>query len=203
MKDEMDILREVGSIAAGHGSVALSELLGRRINLCIPSVEIVSCDKAPDRVEKGKLEVAVIFRLVTGLKGEAVFMLDEKNAFKLIGLSYKIPQEDKRLEVLTEVGISALKEIANIVTGAYLNAVGLMLKKVILTFPPALISGTLEEVLGMILGRRGVNENVLLIEALFEAEQENIRGSFYLVLSQESAADIRQACMKMLKELEG
>ena len=54
----------------------------------------------------------------------------------------------------------------------------------------------------MILGSSGVSENVLLIEAVFEAEQENIRGSFYLVLSQESASDIRQACMKMLKELE-
>lgn len=203
MKDEMDILREVGSIAAGHGSVALSEVLGRKINLVIPSVELVPCDKVPDRVEKGKMEIAVVFRLLTGLKGEAVFMLDEKNAFKLIGLSYKIRVEDKMMEVLTEVGISALKEIGNIVTGAYLNAVGLILKKVILTFPPALISGTIEEVLGMILGSSGVSDNILFIEALFEAEQENIRGSFYLVLSQESAADIRQACMKMLKELEG
>lgn len=202
MKDEMDILREVGSIAAGHGSIALSELLGRRINLVIPTVEIVSCDKAPDKMEKGKLEVAVIFRMLTGLKGEAVFMLDEKNAFKLIGLSYKVHSEDKRMEVLTEIGISALKEIANIVTGAYLNAVGLMLKKVILTFPPALISGTIEEVLGMILASSGSGDHILLIEALFEAEQENIRGSFYLVLSQESAADIREACMKMLKDLE-
>ena len=202
MKDEMDILREVGSIAAGHGSIALSELLGRRINLRIPSVELVPYDKAPDKMEKGKMEIAVLFRLLTGLKGEAVFMLDEKNAFKLVGLSYKVHAEETRMEVLTEVGISALKEIANIVTGAYLNAVGLMLKKVILTFPPALISGTIEEVLGMILGSSGVSENVLLIEALFEAEQENIRGSFYLVLSQESAADIRQACMKMLKDLE-
>ncbi len=33
MQDELDILREVGSIAAVHGSIALSEILGKRINL--------------------------------------------------------------------------------------------------------------------------------------------------------------------------
>lgn len=203
MKDEMDILREVGSIAAGHGSVALSEVLGRKINLRIPSVELVPCDKAPERMEKGKLEIAVIFRLLVGLKGQAIFMLDEKNAFKLIGLSYKGENKDDKMAVLTEVGMSALKEIGNIVTGAYLNAVGLMLKKVILTFPPALISGTIEEVLGMILASSGSGDNILLIEALFDADKEDIKGSFYLVLSQDSASDIHDACMKMLKDLEG
>lgn len=201
MKDEMDILREVGSIAAAHGSIALSEILNRRIDLVIPSVDMITCDQVPERIEKCKSAIAIIFRLLTGLKGEAVFILDEKNAFKLISLSYKVKSEENKMEILTEVGISALKEIGNIVTGSYLNAIGLMLKKVILTFPPALISGTMEEVLGMIISSSGSNDYVLLIEAVFKEATENISGSFYLILSQKSAADIHQSCLKMLEEL--
>jgi len=39
MKDEMDILREISSIAAGHGSIALSEMMGKKLNLELPSLE--------------------------------------------------------------------------------------------------------------------------------------------------------------------
>ena len=78
--------------------------------------------------------------------------------------------------VLTEVGLSALKEIGNIVTGAYLSAIGIMLKKVILTYPPTLISGTLDEVFNLALASSKSDDYALLIEAIFEEEDEKIEG---------------------------
>ena len=168
MNDEMDILREVGNIAAAHGSIALSQLLGKKINLSLPAVDVVSRAAASEKANEGKLGMAVIVRIVTGLKGEAVFMLEEKNAFKLVGLSCIINEEEKKSSVLTELGISTIKEIGNIVTGAYLGAIGMMLKKVILTFPPTLISGTINEVLSLILSSSSADDSALLIEAMFE-----------------------------------
>ena len=200
MNDELDILREVGNIAAAHGSIALSQLLGKKINLSLPVVDVVSRAAASEKANEGKLGMAVIVRLVTGLKGEAVFMLEEKNAFKLVGLSCSINEEEKNSSVLTELGISTIKEIGNIVTGAYLGAIGMMLKKVILTFPPTLISGTINEVLSLILSASSADDSALLIEAVFEDEEDKIGGGFYLVLSHESADDIRQSCKQMLRD---
>ena len=201
MQDEMDILKEVGTIAAAHGGIALSEILDRRINLIIPSVDMVSCSQMSNKLGKGKLGIAVIFKLLTGLKGDAVFILDEQNAFKLISMSHKTKNDERSPAVLTEVGLSALKEIGNIVTGAYLSAIGIMLKKVILTYPPTLISGTVDEVFNLALASSKSDDFALLIEAIFEEENEKIEGGFYLIISQESAGDIKKACKQMLEDI--
>ena len=200
MQDEMDILKEVGTIAAAHGGIALSEILDRRINLIIPSVDMVSCSEMSNKLGKGRIGIAVIFKLLTGLKGNAVFILDEKNAFKLISMSQKTKNDEKSSAVLTEVGLSALKEIGNIVTGAYLSAIGIMLKKVILTYPPTLISGTVDEVFNLATSSKA-DDFALLIEAIFEEADEKIEGGFYLIISEESAADIKTACKQMLEDI--
>jgi len=202
MQDELDILREVGSIAAAHGSLALSEILGRRIELSIPSLDIVSCTGVPAKIDVEKMGIAIISRLPVGLKGEAAFFLNEKNAFKFIDMSYKIREEDKKPGVLTEVGISSIKEIGSIVIGAYLSALSIMFKRVILSLPPTLVSGTVDDILNILFATAGTEDYALLIEAVFEEPKENIKGGFYLVLTPETASDIRKTCKKMLRELE-
>ncbi len=202
MQDDLDILREVGSIAAAHGSIALSEILGKRINLLMPSVDIISSSGIPGKMNVENVGMAVISRMVTGLTGQAVFMMDERNAYKLIELSNNIRKEDKQSYVITEVGISSIKEIGNIVTSAYLNALSIMFKRAILALPPVLISGTIDEILNIIISSSGADECALLIEAAFEEPQEKIKGGFYLVLIQEAVVAIQEACKQMLFELE-
>lgn len=202
MQDELGILREVGSIAAGHGSIALSEILGKRISLYMPTVDIASCATLSSRVDLEKMGIAVVSKLPTGLKGEAIFLLDEKNAFKLVDISCNIREEDKKSGVLTEVGISSLKEIGSIVIGSYLSAISLMLKKVVLSLPPTLISGTIDDILNIIIAISGANDYVIFVEAVFKEPEEDIKGGFYLVLTPTAAADVIKACKKMLRDLE-
>lgn len=202
MQDELDILREVGSIAAAHGSIALSEMLGRKIELSMPSLDIVSCTGIPTSIDVEKMGIAIISRLPVGLKGEAAFLLNEKNAFKFIDMSYKIREEDKKSGVFTEIGISSIKEIGSIVIGAYLSALSIMFKRVILSLPPTLVSGTVDEILNILFSTAGAEDYVLLIEAIFEEPQDSIKGGFYLVLTPKTASDIRKTCKKMLNELE-
>lgn len=202
MHDELDIIREVGSIAASHGSIALSEILGKKISLSIPSVDMVSCDTVSNKVDLERMGIAVICRITTGIQGQAVFILDEKNAFKLINVSSKIAQEDKRSSVMTEMGLSIIKEIGNIVISSYLNAIGMIVKRVVLSLPPTLISGTIDEIINIILASSGSGDSALLVEAMFEETQDRMKGGFYLVLSQKAATDIREACKQMLRDLE-
>ncbi len=201
MQDEMDILREVGSIAAAHGSMALSEILGKKITLLIPSIDIISTSGIPKKMGIKDTGIAVICRIFTGLRGESVFILDEKNAFRLLGLSHTISDDVKKSEAITEMGMSTIKEIGNIVINAYLGAISVMLKKVILSLPPTLISGTIDEMLNIVITTSGVDDYALLVEAVFEEPQEKIKGCFYLVLSQKAASDIRESCKQMLEDL--
>lgn len=202
MQDELDILRETGSIAAAHGSIALSEILGRRIILNVPSTDIISCQDGSKRINLEKIGVAIFSKVLVGFEGEVAFLLDEKNAFKMISLSYKIREEEKKASIITETGLSFLKEIGNITISTYLNALSLVLKRVIIPSPPTLISGAIGGILSIILSPYGTDDYIYLIEAAFEEPRENIKGCFYLVLTPAAAKDIRETCKKMLKDME-
>ncbi len=202
MYDELDILREVGSIAAAHGSIALSDMLGRRINVSVPSIDIISCVGIPTKTDVERVGFAIVSKHPTGLNGDIFFLLDEKNALRLIDLFYKISAEDKKTSVLTEMGMSLIKEIGGIIIGAYAAGLGMLLKRLIIPTAPILISGSMAEILSMVLSTFGDEDYALLTEAIFEEPKEKIDCAFYLVLSPDAASDIRQACKNILEELE-
>ncbi|MDD5746262.1 MAG: chemotaxis protein CheC [Candidatus Omnitrophica bacterium] len=204
MKDELDILKEVGNIAAAHGSIALSEILRKKINLEVPKTELLSRESIQQKIAFEKIGVAVYSKIVTGLNGRVIFLLDEKNAFRLNELSYQVQSDSKASGVLTEMGMSVIKEIGSMVTSAYVTAIGMMFKRVILLGAPMLISGTMNEILNITVFSGGPVEEdkILLVEARFEEPETSIRGSFYLVLTPQAAADVQQVCKKMLEELE-
>ncbi|MFH1338875.1 MAG: chemotaxis protein CheC [Candidatus Omnitrophota bacterium] len=201
MQDELDILREVGSIISAHGSIALSKILGKRITISIPTTDFISSKTVLNKVSSSQIGIAVISSFVTGLKGRVVFLLDEKNAFKVVDMSYKIPAEEKQAGMLTEMGLSLIKEIGNIVIGAGTNALSMILRVAILTVPPTLISGSIEEILRIALFPAGEEGFSLLIEVAFEEPEGKIKGGFYLVLTSEAAADIKRICKELLNRL--
>ena len=200
--DELNIIREVGSIAAGHGSIALSEILGRKIVLEVPSCGMIT------KVERGKtimldsIGVVIFSRILVGLKGEVVFLLNEENAFKLISITSNYKDTITRGVVPTEMGMSVLKEVGSIVIGAYLNALSLMLKRLIIPPLPTLINGQLDDILDLILGPYADDEYSYLVETAFECKEENIKGSFYLILTPDASQDIKDHMEGLLKDLE-
>jgi chemotaxis protein CheC len=202
MKDELGILKEVGSIAAAQASIALSEILERKIILNIPIIDVISYPDISKRVKMERVAVAVFSNIIVGLPGQIALILSEKDAFKLLNLSYKIKTEDKNAGVFTEIGLSLIKEIGNIVICSYTIALSLIIKRNILTSIPTLINGTTDIILHSIFSSSSEQDYAVLVEAAFEEPQENIKGGFCLALTHEAAADIKQACKKSLEELE-
>lgn len=202
MHDEMDILKEVGNIAAAHGSIALSEIFKRKIELAVPHTTIVTPMTIHTEM-KLTTGIAVFSTIITGFAGKVIFLLDEKNAFKLNDMSYKLRPEDKKAGILTELGMSLIKEIGNMVTSAYVTALGSMFKRIVLLSPPTLIAGMVDEILNITIFPSMGENKFLLIEAMFLEPVEGLKGSFYLVLTPEAAAEINQLCKRMLQEFSG
>lgn len=201
MKDEMDMLREVGSIAAAHGSIALSSILERKIEVKFPDLEVFHpADKLTD-MKTGTVSIAIFSKILTGLKGSVAFVLDEKNAFKIIDLSCDMSRDRRNPGLLTELGLSVIKEIGNVVISSYLNSLSLILRRVIIPPLPSLISGSLEDILKIILNRQIKEEYVYFIRAFFREPRTDISGYFYLILNSEAVKDIRSGCKKLLEEI--
>ncbi len=201
MKDEMDILREVGSIAAGHGSVALSEILGRKINVEMPSLRILPAQEILEKLKASQIVISVFCNILSGLKGEILFILEEKSAFKLIDACYKVPEGDKKEGMFTEMGLSVIKEIGNVIISSYAGALSMILKTIIIPSIPTLISGSIQQSLNMAIAPYAKEECILFTEAVFLEPDTKIEGSFYLVLNPAAMNAVQESCKKLLESL--
>ncbi len=198
MKDEMDILKEVGIITAAHGSTALSEMLGRRINLKLPTLEILTGGKVLDRIPANQIVISIYSHILTGLKGDVLFILDEKSAFHLVDMCYKVGQEDKKGGILTEMGISTLKEVGNVVISAYAGALSMMLKTVIIPGIPTMASGPMQHIMNIAVCPYSKEEYVLFVEVVFQEASREITGTFYLVVNPDGMKFIQDSCKQLL-----
>jgi len=202
MKDEMDILREVGSIAAGHGSIALSEILGTKIDVEMPSLDIVPISQISQKIPANNVVISVACNILSGIKGEIVFVLEEKSAFKLVDLCYRVHPDDKKGSIFTEMGLSVIKEVGNVIISSYVGALSMILKTIVIPSIPTLVSGSIQQSLNMVVAPYSKEASVLFAEAVFVEPNARINGSFYLILTDEAMLYIQQACKKLLESLD-
>lgn len=201
MKDEMDILREVSSIAAGHGSVALSEILGRKIIMEMPVLDIISTQTILGRINAEQIVISVSSNILSGFKGVILFILDEKSAFKLIDMCYRSQVGDKKSGLFTEMGFSVIKEIGNVINSSYAGALSMILRTVIILSIPTLVSGSIHQAMSMATSAYSGEKHILLAEAVFSEPEEKILGTFYLILDNEAMLSVQDGCKKLLESL--
>ncbi|WP_164668974.1 chemotaxis protein CheC [Virgibacillus doumboii] len=121
---QMDVLREVGNIGAGNAATSMSKLINKKIDMQIPSVNIVSFNEAIEMIGGSETPIAGIMIHIFGdVPGKVYFILTIEEAEFLVksitGQSnFKLLSEEE----LNEFAISALKESGNILTGSYISA---------------------------------------------------------------------------------
>lgn len=199
MKDEMDILREVGSIATAHGSIALSDMLRAKINLDMTNIMSIKPNELFEKIAIEKPIISVQSKILTGTQGSIILILEEKSAFELINLCYK--HDDKSKESFSEIGFSVIKEIGNIVIGAYVGALSIILKKPIIPSIPTLICGPLRDALSTLMISYEEESYVVLTETFFEEAGKRVKGKFFFILTPKTVDEIQTSCKKLLESI--
>lgn len=174
---ELDALREVSNIGAGNAATALSMLLGKKIDMTVPAVNIV---KLEDVVEiNGEDEVAgTVVRVLGDIAGNILLVFDSDTAMNIIGKLLGVKETPD-----SEMGKSVLCEIANIISASYMNSIAQLTNLVIAPSVPAVAY----DMLGAILTTTFIESNqydeyILDIETIFLDEtEENIGGHFYYI----------------------
>ncbi len=119
----LDVLKEIGNIGAGHAATALSQLLGKTIDMKVPDVRVISFQEITDLVGGSDVIVAGTFLRIEGdVPGSMFFMVPITEAEVLIqrltgNKSFQLQQPPYE-----EMGISALQEVGNILAGSYLSS---------------------------------------------------------------------------------
>ncbi|HJF30491.1 MAG TPA: chemotaxis protein CheC [Sporosarcina psychrophila] len=119
----LDVLKEVGNIGAAHAATSLSQLLERKIDMHVPNVKLVSFDEMFDLAGGAETIVAGIFLRIEGdLSGSMFFVLPLESANHFIRRLIGDETFDFSSPDLPEIGISAMQELGNILSGSYLSA---------------------------------------------------------------------------------
>lgn len=123
---QIDALKELGGISTGHAAMALSQLIGRKINIAVTKVEVVPSQNFLNFfVENQNLMGVISFRLLGELQGGILLAFGREDMLKLSDLLLRRDERSER--GISEMDQSALKEIANILSASYLTALSSVL----------------------------------------------------------------------------
>ncbi|PZE22431.1 chemotaxis protein CheC [Paenibacillus xerothermodurans] len=183
---QMDVLKEVGNIGAGHAATALAKLLDKPVDMLVPKVRMVAFEEIAESVGGAEQVVIAIFLRVEGeTPGNLFFMLTMHSAKKLLRNLVGIEVIDH--EQYSEMELSALSEIGNILAGSYLSALADFTQLSMSPTVPALAIDMAGAILsyGLIqFGRMG--DSALLIDTKFLDGNNEVEGRFFLIPDPES-----------------
>lgn len=119
----IDILKEIGNIGAGNAATSMAQLINKPVHMQVPTVKIVKFDEMME-IAGGPDEIIVgmFFEITGNLTGSVFFMLSIDEAEKLVQQMVQNPTIKLQNESNNQFAFSALKELGNIITGAYLTA---------------------------------------------------------------------------------
>ncbi len=155
-ESQLDALRELGSIASSTAATALARLLGRAVELQVPRALALGLADAVDAVGSPDAPVASVVMPVDGAVEAVVLLLfPEDDAAALCGLL--------GVERGSDVGDSALGEVANIIGASALGAFSKMTGLTLEPRPPQVLHDMLGAVVASALAETAGDVDLALV----------------------------------------
>ena len=192
---QLDALREVANIGAGHAATALSQMTGQTIMIAVPTISITPLEQVPPAVAAPDEPVAaVLMHLLGDLTGRTLLVFPKSTAIRLGELLLRRPHAGGG--VLNELEQSAIKEAGNILSGAYMNALSDFMGLMLLLSPPSLAIDMSRAVLTTAYLQFGSDRDlVFCVETEFYMQDvgERLRGFFLMLPDMASLQAILRA----------
>lgn len=178
---QLDALREIGNIGAGNAATALAQMVNAKIEMTVPRVSILSLADVPELLGGADSHVVGIYLRVQGSIGANIlFVLPIDNARLLVDMLMAAPSGSTR--DFSEIELSALQEVGNIVAATYLNAMVMFTQLKMVPSVPASGIDMAGAILDAILAQFGeVGDYVLVLETKFRKDRQDVVGQFFLL----------------------
>lgn len=186
-----DVLKELGNIGAGNATTALAQMIDCKVDMNVPQVKLLEFKELGDIVGgDDKIMVSIFLQVEGDIDGSIMFILSKTAAAHLVNKlmcgMLGIDEEKADEYEFGEMECSAIKEVGNIITGAYLNALsGLTNMKIFPSVPQLGIdmAGALLSVPAIEFGVYG--DKILLIQTQF-TDDVVLDGFFILIPDMDS-----------------
>jgi chemotaxis protein CheC len=176
---QRDALKEVGNIGAGHAATALSQLLNTTVKLSEPTIDVLKFRDLSSRVGYADRTVAALHMYVRGeAPGQMVVLFDRAQALEFVNVFIKRVIGD--IQIFDSIVDSTLKELGNIIAGAYLTALISLMGINLLPSVPTLSYGTIQAAFRTLMSILP-DQDVFLIESQFLDDNRAVSGQFILI----------------------
>lgn len=183
----LDVLKEIGNIGAAHAATALSALLQKKIDMRVPNVEMVSFNDMMELAGGSENVVVGIFLRIEGdAEGSMFFILPIGQANRFIRRLIHDESFDFNSPDVSELGLSAMQEMGNILSGSYLSALSDFTGLKIYPTVPGLSVDMFGAIISIgLIELSQVSDSVIVINtSIYEdvvTDDEEVRGHFFLL----------------------
>ncbi len=135
---QLDALREVANIGAGHAATALSQMTNMTVMISVPKVNVLRLEEVPDLLGKPDDVIAcVLMHMLGDLTGRTLVIFPEPSARMLCDILLRRPPGSTT--AFLEMEQSGIKEAGNILTSAYMTALSDFMGMMLLPSVPSLV----------------------------------------------------------------
>ncbi|TDB36994.1 MAG: chemotaxis protein CheC [Actinobacteria bacterium] len=178
---QIDALRELGSVGAGHAATALSQLLDHAVDITVPEVKLVPVSDVPMVFGGPETLVGAVYtRLLGDVSGGMLFIAPRGAMLALVDLLRSRPPGSTKSMNADEEALAT--HTASILIAAYLAAISRMADLSLLPSPPAFafdMMGAILEVATMDIGMKA--DTAILVLTSFVDERAVVDAAlFYL-----------------------
>ena len=183
-----DVLKELGNIGAGNATTAIATMLNLTIDMKVPKVELKAVEDLGSAIcPEEETIVGIFLEVQNDISGSMMFLLKLDSAHYLVNrLMEGMNMSGSQTGEVSEMELSAMKEIGNIIAGSYLSALSTMTNLVITPSIPYIavdMAAAILSVPAIQFGQFG--DNALLIETEF-GDDVMMEGYFILLPDEDS-----------------
>ena len=185
---QLDALRELANIGSGTAGTALSQMLGRSVDISVPNAFVLPLAEAVEAVGAPEQEVTgVAIPLAGDMDAVVLLVFPVADAGTLAGML--------GVEPGTEDAISALSEIGNILAASYIGSLGMMTGLGLDLTPPQTVTDMLAAIVATVLASRSEGtDTALILDSELRVEGEQCSLSFLLL---PEAGGVREILSRM------
>ena len=179
----IDVLCELGNIGAGNAATSLSVMIDEGVSISIPQVMILDYDGVIRMVgDPEDLGIAIMIKYVGDVRGIVLFLLGYEDAIGIADMLIAgCDDEGDSEHMLSDMKVSTIKEIGNILGSSYLGSIATLTG---LSFDISVPYVSIDMV-GAIMSAPMVefsidNDRILLIEESFSTDTRSLKSHVIL-----------------------
>jgi chemotaxis protein CheC len=197
---EQDAIAEIANQGVSRAATSLRQLVGERVLLSVPAVNIVTRRAAAELVERGGAAslVAVQQSFEGPFSGRALLIFPQSQSLELVR---SIVGPEHSLEDVIDLEEEALAETGNIILNACLATIANVLRRTMRMSLPSIVRGDGDTLFDVRLSD-GRSDLVLFLFIDFTIKQRDIRGFIALLMDLPSIDNLKQIVREFIEGIE-